>query len=119
MDSNTHDILSYEAHKKSTGVAYLLWFFFGWLGVHYFYLGNTGLGITRLALSVIPVIFLILFSVFATVGNDVAAGAFLLLAIMLFIVGVVWQIAEIFLIPSLVKNHNLQVIQKIQRAGTA
>lgn len=31
---------------KSVGVAYLLWFFFGFLGVHQFYLGRTGRGIS-------------------------------------------------------------------------
>lgn len=31
--------------QKSTGVAYLLWFFFGFLGVHQFYLGKVGRGL--------------------------------------------------------------------------
>lgn len=30
---------------KSKGVAYLLWFFFGFLGAHKFYLGKVGMGI--------------------------------------------------------------------------
>lgn len=30
---------------KSLGVAYLLWLFLGWLGVHHFYLGKVGRGI--------------------------------------------------------------------------
>lgn len=30
---------------KSIGVAYLLWLFLGWLGVHHFYLGKVGRGI--------------------------------------------------------------------------
>ena len=30
---------------KSKSVAYLLWFFFGILGVHYFYLGKIGKGV--------------------------------------------------------------------------
>jgi TM2 domain-containing membrane protein YozV len=32
--------------QKSVGVAYLLWFLFGILGVHQFYLGKTGRGIS-------------------------------------------------------------------------
>ena len=30
---------------KSVGVAYVLWFFFGLLGIHHFYLGKTGRGL--------------------------------------------------------------------------
>lgn len=33
---------------KSVGVAYLLWFFFGILGIHQFYLGNTARGVLYL-----------------------------------------------------------------------
>jgi TM2 domain-containing membrane protein YozV len=31
---------------KSVGVAYALWFFLGVIGVHKFYLGKTGIGIS-------------------------------------------------------------------------
>jgi len=33
---------------KSKGVAYLLWFFFGWLSAHRFYLGKVGSGLLYL-----------------------------------------------------------------------
>lgn len=36
------------APPKSSGVAYLLWFFFGLFGVHHFYLGRTGWGVAYL-----------------------------------------------------------------------
>jgi TM2 domain-containing membrane protein YozV len=35
----------YAINPKSTGVTYLLWFFFGVLGIHHFYMGKTGRGI--------------------------------------------------------------------------
>ena len=38
-------LMQYDASKKSAGLAYLLWFFLGGLGVHRFYLGQTGTGI--------------------------------------------------------------------------
>lgn len=31
--------------EKSLAVAYLLWFFLGWIGVHHFYLGKVGRGV--------------------------------------------------------------------------
>jgi TM2 domain-containing membrane protein YozV len=34
------------AGAKSVGVAYVLWFFLGVIGVHKFYLGKTGIGIS-------------------------------------------------------------------------
>lgn len=33
---------------KSKGIAYLLWFFFGLLGIHRFYLGKVGSGVVYL-----------------------------------------------------------------------
>ena len=44
-------LLRYDAAKKSTGIAYILWFFLGLLGVHRFYLGSTGIGILVLICS--------------------------------------------------------------------
>ena len=36
----------YSGHTdKSLAVAYMLWFFLGWLGVHHFYLGKIGRGV--------------------------------------------------------------------------
>lgn len=31
--------------EKEVWIAYLLWFFLGWMGAHKFYLGKTGVGI--------------------------------------------------------------------------
>jgi len=36
---------AYARPDKSVGVAYVLWFFFGVLGVHHFYLGKVGRGV--------------------------------------------------------------------------
>lgn len=38
---------------KSVGVAYLLWFFLGFLGIHQFYLGRNGMGLAYLLLTVL------------------------------------------------------------------
>ncbi|MWV27451.1 TM2 domain-containing protein [Aurantiacibacter rhizosphaerae] len=86
MDSRTQDHLIFEAHRKSTGVSYLLWFFFGFLGAHRFYIGRTRSGIVQLlmCLSVIGIIPL----------------AF-------------WWLIDAFLIPDLVRDENLETIRKL------
>lgn len=38
---------------KSTGIAYLLWFFFGGVGAHKFYLGRPGLGVLYVGMCVL------------------------------------------------------------------
>ena len=48
-------ILSSEMLKyhKSTGLTYVLWLFFGTLGIHKFYLGQTGWGVAYLLLGLL------------------------------------------------------------------
>jgi TM2 domain-containing membrane protein YozV len=41
------------APTKSTGVAYVLWFFFGGIGAHKFYLGRPGIGILYIGMFVL------------------------------------------------------------------
>lgn len=73
--------------KKSTGTAYLLWLFLGSVGAHRFYLGSTGIGITQLIL--------------------IWLGALLsvvMIGIPMVIVGLIWVLVDVFLIPGLVAN---------------
>ncbi len=86
MDSRTHEHLIFEAHRKSTGATYLLWFFLGFLGAHRFYLGRTGSAIVQLlmCLSVIGIIPL----------------AF-------------WWVIDAFRIPDMVRDENLETIRQL------
>lgn len=83
MDPRIHEQLVYEAHRKSTGASYLLWFFLGFLGAHRFYLGRTGTGIMQLlmCLSVVGIIPL----------------AF-------------WWLIDGFMIPGMVRDENMKTI---------
>ncbi len=78
---------------KDSGIAYLLWFFLGGLGVHQFYLGRAGFGVTYLVLSLLG---------WATLWFGV--GLFLLvpLGIMLLI--------DLFLIPGYVRDVNARAM---------
>ncbi len=73
---------------KSTGAAYLLWFFFGGIGAHRFYLGQTASGVAMPGLLVVG---------FATLTMGVGFFFLALLAI--------WAFVDLFLIPSMVAAH--------------
>ncbi|MFJ4144766.1 TM2 domain-containing protein [Pseudomonas sp. NPDC089734] len=72
--------------QKSTGVAYLLWFFLGGFGGHRFYLGKTGTAVAQLIITVVGC-----FTVFP-----------------LIITGV-WVLVDAFLIPGIVRENTESV----------
>ncbi|MDJ0976905.1 MAG: TM2 domain-containing protein [Erythrobacter sp.] len=78
----------FEANRKSKAIAYLLWFFFGWFGVHRFYAGETKTGIIQLLLSL------------SIIG----------LPVMLF-----WLLLDIVLIPGLINEKNLELLHALNR----
>ena len=81
---------------KSTGVAYILWFFFAGLGGHRFYLGRTGSAVTMLILTIVG---------FATV-------AFIVGAIPLIVVAI-WALVDAFLIPGMIRDHKDRLRQNL------
>ncbi len=89
-------MLRYDANKKSVGVAYALWLFFGGLGGHRFYLKQTGTAITMLILFVA-----------STLLSVVAIGAFG------YIVLAIWVLVDVFLIPGLTRTYNNQLISSL------
>lgn len=91
MDHDQHIDDMFDANSKSVGTAYLLWFFFGLLGVHRFYAGKTKSGVVRLLLWLIPFI------------------GWALLALL-------W-IIDLFLIPSMIGEQNLKTINLINGAA--
>jgi len=72
--------------QKSTGVAYLLWFFLGGFGGHRFYLGKTGTAVTQLIITIV--------------------GVFTLIP---FIVKGIWLLVDLFLIPGIIREHSEKV----------
>src|SRR5712671_4548769 len=79
ISAHARAIMLFEANRRSTLVAYLLWFFLGLFGAHNFYLRRTGVAITQLILS------------FIVVG---------------LVVTIPWVFVEAFLIPGWVRHQN-------------
>ena len=99
MSDSAQQMMQYDAQKKSPGVAYLLWFFFGTLGVHRFYLSQSGTAVVLLLLTLvsIPLMF-------------VYVGLFTIAIV------VIWCIVDIFLIPGMARNYNSQLASRLGAA---
>lgn len=89
-------MMQYDANKKSTGVAFALWFFLGMFGAHRFYLGTTGPAVAMLVLTVLGII-----------TAFIVIGWFFLLAV------AVWAIVDAFMIPGIVRTYNNELINKL------
>ncbi|WP_252260224.1 TM2 domain-containing protein [Erythrobacter aurantius] len=87
VDEDLKKQMLFEQNEKSKGVAYLLWLFLGWLGVHRMYAGKTKSGIAQMLLS------------FTVVG-------FVLVTLW-------WWIIDAFLIPGMINERNLKTIDMI------
>ena len=94
--SEARKMMQFEANKKSTGIAYLLWFFLGMLGVHRFYLGRSGSGAVILVLSIVS-----FFLSFVGIG------------IFLFVIPAIWVLVDVFLIPGIAREYNNQLINNL------
>jgi TM2 domain-containing membrane protein YozV len=87
--------MHFDANKKSMGVAYLLWFFFGGFGGHRFYAGRTQSAVIMLGTVIAThVLALTVSSAFYMVG---------------LIIGI-WILADAFLIPGMIREHNNDLI---------
>lgn len=91
MDDSVKQQLLFEANRKSTGAAYLLWLFLGSLGAHRFYLGRTGSGVGQLLL--------LLFGWIPFFVGWVVLG--------------IWLLVDAFLIPDMIRFDNLKMIRDI------
>ena len=91
-------MMRYDANKKSALIAYVLWFFLGYLGAHRFYLGHTGTGVAILLLTIAS-----------------AVLAFVVIGLFLIIIPAIWVLVDAFLIPGMVTRANNELITRLQR----
>jgi TM2 domain-containing membrane protein YozV len=88
----------YDIEKKSLLVAYLLWFFLGYVGGHRFYLGRPVSGLVMLALSAV-----VLVLTFVSFG---------FLSFLWAIVGLWWLIDALF-IPGMAAGSNNRLADRM------
>ena len=79
LSADTRAMMIFEANKKQNLVAYLLWFFVGFLGGHNFYLGRIGVAVAQLILT---------------------------LTIIGIVITFFWVLVDAFLIPGWVRRQN-------------
>ena len=96
LSRDTKVAMAFDAEKKSVGVAYFLWFFLGYFGAHRFYLERTDTAIVLLLITIAS--FLLILTGIGLIG--------------LGIVGI-WVLVDIFLIPGIVKEANLALMQRL------
>lgn len=94
--ADANALMQYDANKKSVGVAYLLWFFFGGFGGHRFYLGETGSAAALLIITLVSIALM-----FVVVG-------FFTLAI-----SAIWVFVDLFLIPGIARKHNVNLAMQL------
>ena len=93
MQLDTRKMMQFEANKKSTGVAYLLWFFFGMFGAHRFYLGRSGSGGAILALTLVSILLMAAVVGFVTI-----------------FIPIIWVFIDLFTIPNMANEYNNRLI---------
>ena len=101
MSDDVNKMMQYDANKKSVGIAYLLWFFFGMLGVHRFYLSQTGTGLAILLL---------------TLGSGLLM--FVGIGLITIWIPIIWVFIDIFLIPGMARQFNTALASRLGMSST-
>lgn len=101
LSTDTRAMMAFESAKKSTGTAFLFWFFTGGVGGHRFYLGRTGSAVAQLLLALVgwPLV--------------LAAGVGLVLVLPL----VIWVLIDAFRLGEMVEAHNTALMARLNLAA--
>lgn len=102
LSNDTQALMAFESGKKSTGIAYLLWFLTGGVGGHRFYLKRPGSAIGMIALTVLGWSLLVAY-----------IGGFLLLALG------IWLLVDAFRIPGMVAEINGDLMKRLNATANS
>lgn len=97
--SDAARLMQYDAAKKSTAIAYLLWFFLGQFGVHRIYLGRIGSGIAMAIIAAISWALAIILIGWIGVG-----------------IVTIWWLVDALLIPGIATRANLDLAARLAHA---
>lgn len=98
LHDDTRALLRYQAAAKSLLLAYLIWFFLGYGGVHRMYLGRWVSGLLMLGVFVISWVLTLVFIGYLGLG-------FVLL----------WWVLDAVLMPGMVTRSNEALIDRLTR----
>lgn len=90
--------MRYDANRKSTLIAYIIWFFLGWFGLHRMYLGKIASGIVMLALQAVS--WLTHFILIGYIGFGILG---------------LWWLIDAILIPGMTRDYNNRLIDRLSR----
>jgi len=88
----------FDIEKKSVLVAYLLWLFLGYVGVHRFYLGRIGSGLIMLCTAIV-----------------IATISFISFGILsfLWVLMAIWWLIDALLIPGMAAGTNSRIADRM------
>ena len=90
-------LMRYDANKRSALLAYALWFFLGYFGLHRLYLGRVTSGLVMLGLTVVSGALTAVFIGFVGLG---------LVAL--------WWLIDALLIPGMTTRYNEKLIARLR-----
>lgn len=95
---DTDRMMRYDANRKSALLAYILWFFLGWFGLHRMYLGRIGSGVAMLLLQGVSWL-----------------THFILIGYLGFAILALWWLIDAVLIPGMTRDYNNRLIDQLAR----
>lgn len=97
ISNDTHAMMTYEANKKSAGIAFLLWLLLGALGAHRLYAGYYAVGMIQVVLGFICCV------LFAAIPLSVVLTFPYFILVLL----------DGFAIPSMIRKHNSAIVAQL------